>query len=358
VRDGGQKIAAHERHAARISRVPIARGGIAEKGRTGANRIEHVARDQKSLDHRGDGMRTRTNCGVMLVVGCLLCWADADAQERYRLRQLTDDPAQDGFPCWSPDGQRIVFSRYGAEAAPEKTGLWLVSPDGGEARQLTTVIGEHPNWSPDGHYIVFDGDFGGSIQLVSASGGTPIRVVPESIPIARGGQPKWSPDGTRIVFKEDASLWVLEVATGRVQQIFNQEGKRPLPACWSRDGGDIYVCLREAEGSNASIWAVSATGDGGRQLTPEKEGVYRYASVSPDGSLLAVVWCEGRNCDLWVMSSAGGKRVQITSHPSYDDGPSWSPDGKRIAFVSTRSDNFDIWTVEVDVEALRRELAD
>jgi TolB protein len=59
---------------------------------------------------------------------------------------------------------------------------------------------------------------------------------------------------------------------------------------------------------------------------------------------------------LWVMSSAGGKRVQITSDPGYDDGPSWSPDGTKIAFVSTRSGNFDIWTVGVDAEQLRREL--
>ncbi len=71
-----------------------------------------------------------------------------------------------------------------------------------------------------------------------------------------------------------------------------------------------------------------------------------------------MTWCEGRNCDLWVMSSTGGNRVQITSHPSYDDGPSWSPDGTRIAFVSRRSGNFGIWTVEVDVERVRRELVE
>ncbi len=58
------------------------------------------------------------------------------------------------------------------------------------------------------------------------------------------------------------------------------------------------------------------------------------------------------------MSAAGGHRVQITSHPGYDDGPAWSPDGTKIAFVSTRSGNFDIWTIDVDVERVRRELVD
>jgi TolB protein len=292
----------------------------------------------------------------ILVFTRLVFFVDASAQEKYRLKQLTNDPAQDGFPCWSPDGQYIVFSRYGKDITPEKTGLWLVSPDTGEQQQLTTAIGEHPNWSSDGHYIAFDGDFGNSIQLVSASGGTPIRIVPESIPVLRGGQPKWSPDCSRIVFKEGPNLWMLEVSTGRFDKLFSEQGKLTIPTCWSYDGKNIYVYQREADNPNASICVISATGQGKRQLTLEKEAIYRYADLSPDGSLLAVVWCEGRNCDLWIMSSNGGNRVQITSDPNYDDGPSWSPDGTRIAFVSTRSGNFDIWTVEVDIEQVRREL--
>jgi TolB protein len=290
---------------------------------------------------------------------CLPSLSGVAAQEERGTRQLTNDPAQDGFPSWSPDGRYILFSRYGGDAAPEKNGLWLVSPTGGDPHQLTTVIGEHPDWSPDGRYIVFDGDFGNCIQLVSASGGTPIRIVPGSIPIVRGGQPKWSPEGSRIAFKEGSNLWVLDVTTGRVDKAFFEPGKMPIANGWSLDGTEIIVSLREgAEYRNWSIWAVSASGEGKRQLTPEKESGYRYADLSPDGSLLAVVWCEGRNCDLWIMSSAGGQRVQITSHPSYDDGPSWSPDGTRIAFVSTRSGDFDIWTIDVDVDDVRRKLAE
>lgn len=294
-----------------------------------------------------------------LVLVCCVTFAEVAAQISSNLKQLTNYPTQDGFPSWSPDGQAILFSRYGGDELPEMTGLWLVSPEGGEPYQLTHVIGEHPDWSPDGHYIAFDGDYGDSIQLVSASGGMPIRIIPASIPVVRGGQPKWSPDGQRIVFKEGINLWMLEVSTGRLETIMSEPGKLLIPVCWSVDGKDVYVNVRETENRNASIWAVSTTGQGNRKLTPEEEdeSLYRYADVSPDGSLLAMVWCEGRACDLWIMSSAGGPRVQLTSHPEYDDGPSWSPDGTRIAFVSTRSGHFDIWTVDVDVEQVRQELA-
>jgi TolB protein len=274
------------------------------------------------------------------------------------LRQLTNDPAQDGFPSWHPDGHSILFSRYGRDVAPEKTGLWLVSPDGAELRRLTTIIGEHPDWSPDGRYIVFDGDFGNAIRLVSASGGTPVRIVPEWIPVERGGQPRWSPDGTRVAFKEGAVLWVLELATGRFEKIFSEPSKRPIPTGWSADGSEIFVWLLDDETRRSDLWAAAAAGGSKRQVASEAEAVYRYADLSPDGTLLAVVRCEGRSaCDIWIMAPTGGPRVQITSHPGYEDGPSWSPDGTKIAFVSTRSGNFDIWTVDVDVERVRRELA-
>jgi Tol biopolymer transport system component len=177
--------------------------------------------------------------------------------------------------------------------------------------------------------------------------------------VTKGGQPKWSPDGTRIAFKESSNLWVLEVSTGRLEKIFSgEEGKRPVPSCWSPDGKEIYVFLFDPETDIAPIWAISTTGADHRQVTPEQDAVYRYADLSPDGTLLAVTRCEGRNCDLWVMSPAGGNQVQITSHPISDDGPSWSPDGTKIAFVSARSGYFDIWTLEVDAEELRRELAE
>jgi TolB protein len=57
------------------------------------------------------------------------------------LRQLTDDPAEDGLPTWSPDGNVIAFvSNRGGPWA-----IWAITPSGGGARQLFTMEG-----SPDG----------------------------------------------------------------------------------------------------------------------------------------------------------------------------------------------------------------
>lgn len=301
-------------------------------------------------------MNIFTTPAVALLLVFFASIGEAGAQDQSEAKRITDDPAQDGFPVWSPDGRRLLFSRFGADIAPEKTGLWLVPSDGGTPSQLVTVIAEHPNWSADGRYIVFDGDSGKTIQLVSAAGGSPIRIVPESIPVERGGQPKWSPDGSHIAFKEGPRLWILEVSTGRFDTLLSERNTLPIPLCWSKTEKEIYVLLRDAGIPHSSIWAIAVDGTARRQVTLEKESTYRYADLSPDGSLLAVVRCEGRNCNLWVMPSRGGRQVRITEHAGYDDGPTWSPDGKRIAFVSTRSGNFDIWTMSVDTERIRREL--
>lgn len=90
-----------------------------------------------------------------------------------------------------------------------------------------------------------------------------------------------------------------------------------------------------------------------QRLTFETDRPYRYMDLSPDGTLLAYVTCEGRNCDLWVMPADGRRSLQLTAHPAYDDTPRWSPDGTRIAFTSTRTENFDAWIMELDLEQLR-----
>ena len=181
----------------------------------------------------------------------------AQSQDRYPVRRLTFHPGQEGFPSWSSDGQTIVYSLF--IRGDTMTGLWKVPAGGGEARQFTPFIGEHPDWSPEGHYIVFDAEEGNAVWLVAASGGQPIRVVPASISIFRGGNPNWSPDGRRIAFKEGSNLRVLDLRTGESSIIFSQDGMLPLPGCWSRDGNHIYVTVRHAESQVATIWLSGAS---------------------------------------------------------------------------------------------------
>ena len=68
---------------------------------------------------------------------------------------LSKNAAFDGWPVWSPDGQRIAFSSN--RAGPANTGqIFVLNVDGSGLRQLTSGPGgfAQPSWSWDGRRIV------------------------------------------------------------------------------------------------------------------------------------------------------------------------------------------------------------
>src|SRR3989442_8833383 len=106
-------------------------------------------------------------------------------------------------PQPSPDGSQVVFTRrvYDAEANRNFTSLWIVPIDGGRPRRLTNApaADTSPRWSPDAKSIAFISDRGGSSQVwsIDPSGGEARRVSDLS-----GGvvHVQWSPDGGRLGF--------------------------------------------------------------------------------------------------------------------------------------------------------------
>lgn len=287
----------------------------------------------------------------------ILCFVSIYSQDLYPVKRLTFEDSQDSFPSWSPDGDRIIYSRLDRNDSTN-TGLWHVAPTGGIPRQLINTLAEHPHWSPAGHYIVFDADTGNNIKLVASTGGRPIRLLPDSIHIRKGGTPCWSPDGTQIAFRERYSLKILNISSGQIKCIFEKHGFLPIPNCWTIDGNSVIATIRDEKTYESTMVKICATSYGLTNLSTKKGIRYRYADISPDGTLLVYSSKESGSYNLWVMPVHGGKALQLTSESPADDGPRWSPDGTSITFVSRRSGNADIWIMDVDFLALKQRIKD
>ncbi len=73
--------------------------------------------------------------------------------------QLTDDPSEDSYGSWSPDGNTIVFASDREQASGE-TDLYLMNSNGEDVRRITDHPAKdaYPFFSPDGKYLYFNSD--------------------------------------------------------------------------------------------------------------------------------------------------------------------------------------------------------
>ena len=207
-------------------------------------------------------------------------------------------PVHDGYPAWSPDGTKIVFSRRQESLGPGD--LYIINADGTGEVRLTSDPGDEggPVWSPDGLTIAYIGNEGTKqLRLIKASGG------PSTV-LARDGtvneSPAFSHDGRRIAFSSNRAA---KPESAYVERVRKTPGSEWLP----RSGAhDIYV--------------VGVDGKGLTRITSDPANSYSPA-WSPDDRHIAFISDRDDNHNLYVMTAAGENVVRLSGLEA--SRPSW-----------------------------------
>jgi Tol biopolymer transport system component len=211
------------------------------------------------------------------------------------LTNITNNPAYDGFPHWSPDGKKIAFDsdRDGSNQ------IYLMDADGSNVTQLTQ--------GGDANSFL-----GGSIS-------TP-----------------WSPDGSKLIFSQNISneekhqLYVLDIATKNTIPLTKDAGEY-YSASWSPDGKHIAFTSNETQGNQPVFLQLYIVDSQGNDLVNVREGLPGYESIA----LADYYWSSDGASLTFVTESQSGTYKSAVYQASLD--------GSRVELAQTNQQILDWW---------------
>ncbi|HSC25930.1 MAG TPA: hypothetical protein VLD67_01575, partial [Vicinamibacterales bacterium] len=271
--------------------------------------------------------------------------------------RLTDDDAREETPRFSPDGERIAFTRRdGPNALPE---VRVLPALGGDVI-AKVARASHPAWSPDGRQLacITRTDEGARMALaVSAVDGSDTRVLlwSDSVyPFLRS--PTWSPDGRSIALVRGtggiaAELWMVPAAGGEPRLLIDEPAAvfSDAPSFTSDGRGIVHASNR---GGATNIWFLPLSGGPPVRLTTGA-GPDESPSVAADGTV-AFVNSRWRST-LELHDLAAGTSRTLLSHSPFVWAPVFSRDGREIAFSRSEVDGtWHIWTMPAEGGAARQ----
>jgi TolB protein len=171
-------------------------------------------------------------------------------------------------PAISPDGTQIVFA---LRTPRGDTDLFISKLDGTDRRNITNnpAIDTSPTWSPSGRQIAYASGLPSQIHICDADGANVRRIVKE------GGDadcPAWSPDGRWVAFhwkphlSTHYELFMAEVGSEKIFQLTSNGGSNESPS-WAPDGR--HIAFQSSRTGSNQIYIMLVDGSELRRITEQ-----------------------------------------------------------------------------------------
>ncbi|HVH58137.1 MAG TPA: S9 family peptidase [Vicinamibacterales bacterium] len=231
---------------------------------------------------------------------------------------------------WSKDGTWFVFlsNRDAPESASSRNQLYLMRPDGGEARRITDAREGVADFafSKDGAWIAFKSGKTGEEQLYRLAAKDIDKPAEQLTKHPTGiGEWRWAPNGTRIYFVSPDKADPDEKARREKKFTVNiRNAETPLASLWALDA-DAHETKRLTEDATYSVGAFTISDDG-KWIGFQGGSPDRYQRNITAANLYA---------DAFLLDTASGSIERLTKNFEVPEGtPRFSPDSKWIAFTA------------------------
>ena len=249
-------------------------------------------------------------------------------------------------PKISPDGRRVVYELQSAnwEDNSFDRNLWIADIASGEVRQLTSAkkSSTGADWSPDGKWIAFVSDrpaqISGStadkkqLYVISADGGEARQLSKSETDV---GGFEWAPDSRRIAFvAADPEPKTLKDRKEKYGEYSVVHADYQMAHLWTIDLPDATAnaapeAKRLTEGDAFSVGSFAWSPDGTRIAFSAQQDPDLISSFSSD---------------IYIVTVADKAVKKIVSTPGPDTNPKWSPDGKKIAYQTAAGSKYFFYT--------------
>ena len=250
-----------------------------------------------------------------------------------KARRLTAGD-KDSEPCWSPDGKWIAFAAKRKD--DEEPQVYLIAPDGGEARRLASVAGGAAGlrWFPDSKRVAFISWVWPDLKTDQAQAKRRKERKESKVKAHLSERREcrfwdhWLTDG------REPHIFAAEVATGRHRTLTADSGRSDAMPRYSPDGRHLAwnsYNLKRAFNDQGRLMLYDRRGGTSRRLLPRLDRATTRHAWAPDGAMLfALIEDRGRQ-GVYRFGLSDPLPTPVAPGGTVT-GYSLSRDGRRVAF--------------------------